>query len=112
MENNFIHTANKKAIKSNIIEHLLERSPVDGIECCSPLMVFLVGPPKTRKKYLLNQILTKHPDKFYGALICTTNETCKNRIFKTITAQEFNRMNFTGKFMFCYRYLGHLYGLS
>lgn len=106
-------TAKKSAIKSTILEHLSGRSPIiDGSDCCSLSMVILVGPPKTCKKYILNKIFTKHPDKFYQAFFCTTNKMCENKIFKTITVQEFNRMNCTGKLLFKYRFLGHFYGLS
>lgn len=113
MEIYLMLTAKKCAIKSTILEHLSGRSPIiDGSDCCSLSMVILVGPPKTRKKYILNKIFTNYPDKFYRAFICTTNDTCKNKIFKIISIQEFNRMNHTGKLLFSYRFLGHSYGLG
>lgn len=100
------------------MEQLSEISPLSGSDCdsysCQRLfpMVILVGPIKTRKKYFLNQIYLKHADKFYRACIYTTNNKCKNRIFKTISIQEFNHMNCTGKFVFSYRFLGNSYALS
>lgn len=115
-------TAKKNAIKSTVLEHLSGKSPILNKDYYSSLyhhnhksipMVILVGPPKTHKKYLLNLIHTKHADKFYQALIYTTNDsTYKNKIFKTITSEQFNGMNCTGEFVFSYRYLGHSYGLS
>jgi len=110
--------AEKNAIKSTVLEHLSGRSPIGAVNDCGynfrllP-MVILVGPPKTYKKELLNTILTKHADKFYRAIIYTTNDImCKNRILKTISVPEFNRMNSSGEFLFSYRILGHSYGLS
>lgn len=110
--------AKKNAMKSTVLEHLSGRCPITSArECsesynCSYPMVILVGPPKTHKKYILNRIVTKHADKFYLAFIYTTNKICKDKIFKTITTQEFNRMDCTGEFVFSYRCLEHSYGLS
>lgn len=113
--------AKKNAIKSTVLEQLSGKSIINRNHYGSSYhcnresipMVILVGPPKTFKKYLLNRIQTKHGDKFYRATIYTTNDsTYKNRIFKTIAAEKFNEMNWTGEFLFSYRYLGHSYGLS
>lgn len=111
--------AEKNALKSTVLEHLSGKSPIGTGTNCGPNicrllpMVILVGPPKTYKKEFLNTIFTKHSDKFYRAIIYTTNDNiCKNRILKTISAQEFNRMNSSGEFVFSYQFLGHSYGLS
>lgn len=109
--------AKKNAIKSTVLEHLSGKPPISGNKCDSynlytlP-MVILVGSPKTGKKYFLNEIFSKHSDKFYRAFIYTTDNACKNKIFQTITAQEFTRKNCTGEFVFSYQYLGHSYGLG
>jgi len=108
-------TAKKNTSKCTVLENLSGKSPIGDRNCnktCSLPMIILVGPPKTRKKYLLNQIFVKHADKFYQAFIYTTNNMCKNKIFKTITAQVFNKMTCSGEFVFSYRFLGHSYGLS
>lgn len=110
-------TAKKNAIKSTVLEHLSGRSPICENNCgpynvSSLPMIVLVGPPKTRKKYFLNRIFTKHADKFYRAFIYTTNDACKNKIYNIISTQDFNKMNCTGKFIFSYRFLGYLYGLG
>lgn len=119
METYTLLTARKNALKSTVLEHLSGRSPIIGgnycgssSNCCALPMVILVGPPKTHKKYFLNQICMKHEDKFYQPFIYTTNNSCKNRIFKTILEQEFIKMSYSGKFVFSYRFLGHSYGLS
>lgn len=115
MELYSILMAKKNAMKSTVLEHLSGKSPISSCgprNCRSLPMVILVGPPKVGKKYLLNRIFTKHNDKFYRALIYTTNNVCKDKIFKTITAQEFNSINCCGKFVFSYQYFGHSYGLS
>lgn len=107
--------AEKNTNTLTILENLSGKSPISGNKCnemYSLPMIILVGPPKTRKKYLLNQILTKHIDKFYRAFIYTTNNSCKNKIFKTITANVFNKMACNGEFVFSYQFLGHSYGLS
>lgn len=111
--------AKKNAMKSTVLEHLSGKCPIassrdcnGSYNCRSYPMVILVGPPKTRKKYILNQIVMKHADKFYRAFIYTTNNICKDKIFKTITPQEFNRMDCAGEFVFSYRCLEHAYGLS
>lgn len=108
-------TAKKNTSKFTVLENLSGKSPIGDSNCnetCSLPMIILVGPPKTRKKYLLNQIFTKHADKFYRAFIYTTNSICKNKIFKTVTTQVFNKMTCSGEFVFSYRFLGHSYGLS
>lgn len=113
-------TAKKNTSKFTVLENLSGKSPIgasSGKNCnetCLLPMVILVGPPKTRKKYFLNQIITKHSDKFYRAFIYTTNDMCNNNnnIFKTITAKVFNKMTCSGEFVFSYRFLGHSYGLS
>lgn len=123
MEVNSMLMAKKNAIKSTVLEHLSGKSPTMAPKGKngslyhynreSLPMVILVGPPKTRKKYLLNRIHMKHSDKFYQASIYTTNDSkYKNKIFKTITTEQFNGMDCNGKFVFSYRYLGHSYGLS
>lgn len=111
--------ARKSALKSTVLEHLSGRSPVIGgnhcvssNNCRSRPMVILVGPPKTRKKYFLDQISKKHEDKFYQPFIYTTNNMCNNRIYKTILAEEFIKMNYSGELVFSYQFLGHSYGLS
>ncbi|VVC40486.1 Leucine-rich repeat,P-loop containing nucleoside triphosphate hydrolase,Leucine-rich repeat domain, L [Cinara cedri] len=112
--------AKMNAIKSTVLEHLSGKSPIvcrngSSYHCNreSLPMVILVGPPKTRKKYLLNRIHMKHARKFYKASIYTTNDSeYKNKIFKTITTEQFNAMNCHGEFVFSYRYLGHSYGLN
>ncbi|KAE9530475.1 hypothetical protein AGLY_010937, partial [Aphis glycines] len=111
--------AEKNALKSTVLEHLSGRSSigVPGSNCGYNYnllpMVILVGPPRTYKNELLNIILAKHADKFYRAVICTTdNMMCKNGAFKTISVPEFNRMNSSGEFEFSYQFLGHSYGLN
>jgi len=118
MEIHSLLMAEKNVLKSTVLEHLSAgRSSVGAINDCGydyrllP-MVILVGPPKTYKKELLNTIFRKHADKFYSAIIYTTNDVCKNRILKTISVAQFNKMNSTGEFVFSYRFLGHSYGLS
>jgi len=109
--------AEKNALKSTVLEHLSGKLSINAGSDCGynyhlVPMVILVGPPKTYKNEFLNIILTKHADKFYQAVIYTTDDmTCKNRV-KTISVQEFNRMNSSGEFLFSYRFLGHSYGLS
>lgn len=110
-------TAKKNVIKSTVLEHLSGRPPICGNNCGpnsvnSLPIVILVGPPKTRKKYFLNQIFKKHADKFYRACIYTTKNVCINEIYKKINLQNFNKMNSLGKFIFSYRFLGHWYGLG
>lgn len=110
-------TAKKKVIKSTVLEHLSGRPPIFGNNCgpnsvLALPMVILVGPPKTRRKCFLNKIFMKHADKFYRALIYTTNNVCMNKIYKKITPQDFHRINCLGKFIFSYRFLGHYYGLG
>lgn len=108
-------TAKKNAIKSTVLEHLSGKSPISkcGLHGCRSLpMVILVGPPKACKKYLLNRIFMKHNDKFYRAFTYTTNNMCKDKIFKTITTQEFNVISCRGEFVFSYKFFGHSYGLS
>lgn len=118
METYSLLTAKKSALKSTVLEHLSGISSIVGENYCGSSnnchlpMVILVGPPKTRKKYFLNQIFMKHEDKFYQPFIYTTNNMCKNQIFKTILEQEFVKMKNSGKFVFSYRFLGHSYGLS
>lgn len=110
-------TAKKNAIKSTVLEHLSGRPPIESSNngphnYRSLPMVILVGPPKTHKKYFLNHIRKKHDKQFYQAFIYTTNKMCKNKIFKTITEQEFNQINSTGRFVLSYQFFGHSYGLS
>lgn len=110
-------TAKKNVIKSTVLEHLSGRPPLCGNNCFpnsinSLPMIILVGPPKTRKKYFLNQIFMKHADKFYQAFIYTTNNLCINKMYKKITIQNFNKMNCLGKFIFSYQFFGHSYALG
>lgn len=110
-------TAKKNVIKSTVLEHLSGRPTIFGNnsfpKCVNSLpMVILVGPPKTRKKYFLNQIFMKHADKFYRASIYTTKNMCIDKIYKKITLQNFNKMNSLGKFILSYQFLGHFYGLG
>eukprot|EP00102_Acyrthosiphon_pisum_P013096 XP_008182521.2 PREDICTED: leucine-rich repeat and guanylate kinase domain-containing protein-like [Acyrthosiphon pisum] len=119
MEINSLLMAEKNVLKSTVLEHLSAgRSSIGAVNYCGynylllP-MVILVGPPKTYKKELLNTIFGKHADKFYPAIIYTTNDIlCENRILKTISVTEFNKMNSTGELVFSYRFLGHSYGLN
>lgn len=111
--------AKKNAIKSTVLEQLSGRCPIassrnydKSYNCRSCPMVILVGPPKTRKKFILNHIVAKYADKYYRAFIYTTNSMCKDKIFKVISIQEFNRMDSTGEFVFNYRCLEYSYGLS
>lgn len=107
--------AKKNAIKSAVLKNAMEKSPSNdcsSYNCRSLPMIILVGPPKTYKKYILNQLFMKHCDKFYRAFIYTTNNTCRNTIFKVITTQEFNKIDCCGQFVFSYQFFGHSYGLS
>lgn len=118
MEIHSLLMAEKNVLKSTVLEHLSAgRSSIGAVNYCGynyrllP-MVILVGPPKTYKKELLNTIFRKHADKFYSAIIYTTNDICTNRTLKTISVAEFNEMNSTGELVFSYQYLGNSYGLS
>ncbi|XP_050426641.1 leucine-rich repeat and guanylate kinase domain-containing protein-like [Adelges cooleyi] len=108
--------AKKNAVRTTVFDCLSGMHTGESIcDSRGVFMVVLVGPPNTRKKYLLDRALKTNgaDERFYRAQIYTTKVVSDdNLVYKTITAEVFNRIAISGRFLYTFQYLGHSYGLG